>query len=398
MNKKIFIFLISMVFISDLFSSRLKKNLADSQLKPIEDLIAQRVVLLMETNKKIDIYRSENDKIFQKDYNNIEAGFLAKNYENYRHSHEPRKSNQQKNSLKISGGNLYKKNEQYTYAKPFLIQNFDTNFHGIPRKILGIDVVSNGAKALHFFTAIDIDPILLMAVNEIPKKISNERENIVDNETKQKLKSYFDEFIKTNEMYNIGKKYLNEEIVKLVNNLAIRHEYCKYSYSLSGNDCVKSDMIKKEDEFSVLELEARYVRFEFDLEGNKTEREKYNATWHLEEVINKLKDEKKIKIVNSPLEFKDAPYCIETTQDLTYSGKLCFNTFLDAQNKKFFDFGYFYPREFNFVIKNKQLFKDLLQNDRELYEQMGAYVEYKIKEIEQKNIKYADNVNLNEGI
>lgn len=398
MNKKIFALLLLLVFISDLFPSRLKKNFADNHLKPIEDLMAQRVVLLMEINRKIDIFSSESDKLFQKDYNNEEAGFLVKNYENYRHTHEPRKPNQQKNSLKVFGGNLYKKNEQYAYAKLFLIQKFDVNFHEVPRKILGVDVLSNGAKALHFFTAIDIDPILEMATNTVPDKISRSREHMIELETKQKLKSYFDEFILSNEMYSIGKKYISQEIVKLVNKLSTRYEYCKYSYSLNGNDCVKSNIVDKEDEFSILELETRYVRFEFDLNRIKTEREKYNTTWHLEEVINKLKEEQKVKQVNSPPEFKDAPYCIETTQDLTYSGKLCFNTIFDAKNKKFFDFGYFYPREFDFISKNEKLFKELLQNDKDLYKQMGVYVEYKIKEIEQKNIKHSDNVDIDEGI
>ncbi len=397
MNKKIFVFLLSLIFISDLFSARLKNNLAENQLKPIEDLMAQRVVLLTEINKKIDIYRSEKDNLFQKDYLNKSAGFLTKSFEHYRHTTKKRKMHQQKNSLRVSGGNLYKKNENYYNLKPFEIQYFQGSIHQVPRNILGIKVLSNGAKVFHFDTAIDIDPLFIGAVNTIPKQIARERRKEIDSKTIQKLKSYINEFSINSDMYKIGKKYIHKETVNLVNNLSMFHQYCKYSYDESK--CSKVNITNIDDEYSRLKVEARYVRFEFDLNGIKNEREKYNTTWHLDEMINKLVQQGKAKITDAPFDpdLKLTPYCITSAQDLTYSGKLCFNK-LDAENGAYFNYGYFYPREFDFAIKNKELFQKLLDNERDLYYQIGEYIKYKIKEIEQKDINNIGDVDVSEGI
>lgn len=397
MSKKIFIFLLSVICITDLFSARIKKDLADNKLKPIEDLMAQRVVILMEINKKADIYHSENDNLFQKDYLNKKAGFLTKSIEHYRHTTKPRRSNQQKNSLKVSGGNLYKKNENYYNVKPFEFQYFKGSIYEVPRSLLGVEVFSNGAKVFYFDTAIDIDPLFVEAVYIVPKQIARERRKSIDKETMQKLKSYINEFAINSEMYKVGKKYIHQETVNLVNNLSMEHEYCKYSYDKP--ECSKVNSTIKDNEYSRLKLEARYVRFDFDMNRIKNEKEKYNVTWHLDEMINKLVDQGKAKITNAPSDsdLKGTPYCIKSAQNLTYSGKLCFNK-LDAEKKDYFEYGYFYPREYDFVIKNKKLFQKLLDNEKDLFEQIGKYVEYKIKEIEQKGINYTEDVDVSGGI
>lgn len=76
--------------------------------------------------------------------------------------------------------------------------------------------------------------------------------------------------------------------------------------------------------------------------------------------------------------------CIQTAKEIKYKGKICIND-IEVDQDKFFNYGTFETREYNFILENQTIFSSLKKLDKELNKSANQYVKYllvKVKEME----------------
>lgn len=367
-----------MVLSFDLSAARLKKNLADNNLKMLEKLMVERVTILKEISKEVNIYNSESDPLFKKDYFSRPAGFVIQRNLGFTYD----------KSLRIFTGNVYgiDRLSKRTYdRKHASVEVVEGRFSSNKRKILGIDMYSSAAKVFRVETVIDLDDMFVGSVNGLRS---------VPNKTLKGLKFSIDEYISSNETYQKSRQSIHHESVALANNLAKVYMEC----SESSGRCKKSNkIIKPDDIFSRLELESRYVQFYLDISGVMPKKEIESSSWHVGEMIGSLLDNGKAEKTSPPVGLEETPICIVTTKNITYKGALCFSQF-DIESGKLVKYGHFYPREYDLLVKNRNIFERLTANEREIYHKMSQFNEYKIKELEQKELQGHGDVDVSDGI